>query len=77
MFFKKLEDNIPTGYIITEENLRHVLTSVNFDENPTPEIFEELGYAIVITTDQPTLTPYQTVTEFETKNSDGTWLQNW
>ena len=77
MFFKKFENDIPNGYLITEENLRHVLTQVDFDANPQPELFESLGYAVIIISDKPVPTPYQIVTEYETRNSDGTWLQNW
>jgi hypothetical protein len=77
MFFKKFEDGKTVGYLITEENLRHVLTQVDFDSNPNPKYFESLGYAVVIPGDKPTLTPFQIATEFETENEDGTWQQNW
>jgi len=77
MFFKKFEDGKTIGYLITEQNLRHVLTQVDFDSNPTPKFFESLGYAVVIAGEKPTLTPYQIATEFETENEDGTWQQNW
>ena len=77
MFFKKFENGNPIGYLITEGNLRHVLTHVDFEKNPPPKFFESLGYAVVIPVTKPTLTPYQIATEFETENEDGTWQQNW
>ncbi len=77
MFFKKIEDGKTVGYLITEENLRHVLTQVDFDSNPDPKFFESLGYAVVIEAEKPTLTPYQIATEFETENEDGSWQQKW
>jgi hypothetical protein len=77
MFFKQFVDGMPVGYLITEDNLRHVLTDVDFDKSPPPKYFESLGYAVVIPTDMPEITPYQTVTEYETENDDGTWQQNW
>jgi hypothetical protein len=77
MFFKKFVDNIPTGYLITEENLRHVLVEVDFDKNPPPLFFESLGYAVVVPTERPAITPYQFLTEYETRNEDMTWQQNW
>ena len=77
MFFKKIENGIPVGYLITEENLRHVLFEVDFDKNPPPKFFESLGYAVVIPGSIPSLTPYQFVSEYETENEDGTWQQNW
>ena len=77
MYFKKFENGSPVGYLINEENLRYVLTQVDFDKNPSPKFFESLGYAVVIPTDIPILTPYQTSTEYETENEDGTWQQNW
>jgi len=77
MFFKKFENGNPIGYLITEENLRHVLTQVDFDKNPPPKFFESLGYAVVVPGTKPILTPFQIATEFETENEDGTWQQNW
>ena len=77
MLFKKFEDGMPTGYLITEENLRHVLKDSDFDSITSPKSFEELGYAVVIPTTKPPYSPYQIVTEFETENEDGTWQQNW
>jgi len=77
MFFKKFENSNPVGYLITEENLRHVLTNVDFDKNPPPKFFESLGYAVVVPGTKPILTPFQIATEFETENEDGTWQQNW
>jgi hypothetical protein len=77
MFFKQFVDSKPIGYLITEENLKHVLTQIDFDSNPNPKYFESLGYAVVIPTEMPTLTPYQIATEYETENEDGTWQQNW
>jgi hypothetical protein len=77
MFFKKFENGNPIGYLITEENLRYVLTHVDFDTNPPPKFFESLGYAVVNPTVKPKLTIYQTATEFETENLDGTWQQQW
>jgi hypothetical protein len=77
MFFKKLENNIPVGYLITEDNLRHVLTQIDFDSNPKPADFEKLGYAVISTSDRPKLTPYQTVIESNSKKSNGTWDQTW
>jgi hypothetical protein len=77
MFFKKFEDGKTVGYMITEENLRHILTQIDFDSNPSPKFFESLGYAVVIEGEKPTLTPYQIATEFETENEDGSWQQQW
>ena len=77
MFFKKIENGIPVGYLITEENLRHVLFEVDFDKNPPPKFFESLGYAVVIPSIMRPLTPYEFAAEYETKNEDGTWQQNW
>jgi hypothetical protein len=77
MFFKQFVDGKPVGYLITEENLRYVLSHVDFNSNPPPKYFESLGYAVVIPTDMPAITPYQTATEYETENEDGTWQQNW
>lgn len=77
MFFKKLENGIPNGYLITEENLRHVLFEVDFDKNPPPKFFESLGYAVVVPSIIRSLTPYEFATEYETQNEDGTWQQNW
>jgi hypothetical protein len=77
MFFKQFKNGNTVGFLITEENLRYVLTHVDFDTNPPPKFFESLGYAVVNPTTKPTLTPYQIATEFETENEDGTWQQNW
>ena len=77
MFFKKFEDSIPVGYLITEENLRYILDDVDFDKSPPPKYFESRGYAVVIPSEQPSLSPYQIASEFETQNEDGTWQQQW
>jgi hypothetical protein len=77
MFFKKFENGETVGYLITEENLSHVLTDVDFNLEHSPKYFESLGYAVVIPGIKPILNPYQIATEFDTENEDGSWQQQW
>ena len=77
MFFKKIENGKPIGYLITRVNLEVVLLTVDFNAPIDTVKLESLGYAVVEPTPKPKLTPYQTASEFETKNEDGTWLQQW
>jgi hypothetical protein len=79
LYFKILRDGKPTGYIITEENIRYLFPYLDFDSMIDPSIFENRGFAIIELTDIPAITPYQIVTDqgLDTKNEDGTWKQNW
>ena len=78
MFFKKLVNGEISSGLITEENLRYVFSSVNFDEfGDDPVFFENLGYAIIRIVDQPTITPYQYLEETAVKLEDSSWQQVW
>jgi hypothetical protein len=79
LYFKILRDDKPTGYIITEENIRHLFPYLDFDSMIDPSEFEKRGFAVVELSDIPSLTPYQIITDqgLDTKNEDGTWKQNW
>lgn len=78
MFFKQMIDNKPVGFLITQENLEHVLVDLDFSLNPPPGVFELRGFAVVVPTEKPNITPYQRVYEIDcTLNEDGTWRQQW
>jgi hypothetical protein len=78
MFFKKLVNGKISSGLITEENLRYVFNSVDFDEvGDNPAFFENLGYAIIRTVDQPIITPYQDLEESDVRLEDGSWQQVW
>jgi hypothetical protein len=78
MFFKKLVNGEISFGLITEENLRYVFNSVNFDEvGDNPVFFENLGYAIIRIADQPVITPYQYLEETAVKLEDSSWQQVW
>ena len=79
MFFKKIENNQAVGNLITEENLKAVLDTINFDlVNGNPLFFESKGYAVIVLDAKPSITALQTLKEDTAiRQIDGTWKQSW
>jgi len=79
MFFKKIENNQAVGNLITEENLKAVLDTINFDlVNGNPLFFESKGYAVIVLDEKPSITALQTLKEDTAiRQIDGTWKQSW
>jgi hypothetical protein len=78
MFFKKLVNGEISSGLITEENLRYVFNSVDFDEvGDNPVFFENLGYAVIRIAEKPVVSPYQYLEETEVKLEDSSWQQVW
>lgn len=77
MFFKKLENGIPIGNLILEENLKYIL-DLNFDGVITVEEYAEQGYAVFQRTDPPALNYDEEYVEgTPILNNDGTYTQVW
>ena len=79
MFFKKLENGKPTGGLITEDNLRAFLDTVDFDRvNGNALFFESQGYAVINLEEKPVATALQDIVEGETvRQNDGSWIQKY
>lgn len=81
MFLKKIEDGKAVGYLMLQESVQHILNSQGIDfstVNSSPDFWENLGYAVITTTERPKITALQYIEEADTvKNSDGLWVQTW
>lgn len=79
MFFKKLENGKPTGGLITEDNLRAFLDTIDFDKiNGNALFFESQGYAVIHLEEKPVATALQDIVEGQTvRQNDGSWIQKY
>ena len=77
--FIKLENNIPVGYAVTEDNIRILFPEVNFPAIFLPQDIEPHGFGIYEFTQVPTDIPkfYKLVEGVPVKRQDGIYYQNW
>ena len=76
--FIKLENNLPTGHPIKEENFRQLFPQVSFPRFYTADAVEPYGYGIYDFSAAPKATGYTKYIEVQpVKNESGVWVQAW
>jgi hypothetical protein len=76
--FIKLNNGVPEGNVIVEENLRQVLTNATFPPVVTDSFIEPFGYGVYDFRNQPPIARYQKNIEVTpVKNQYGIWCQTW
>ena len=78
MLLIKLENGVPTGDPIVEENFFMLFKGTSFTRPLQPESVEGLGYGLYAFSDAPTPDQYQKVIEVApVKDNTGIWTQTW
>lgn len=74
----KLDQGVPSGAPVTEENFRQVFADKNLPTLLTPEAVEPLGYGLYDFSNKPELGRYEKAVEVApVKNTSGIWRQTW
>lgn len=74
----KLENGIPTGFPILDDNFRQLFPSTSFPAILTEQTVEPFGYGVYDFHPRPEVQKYQKATEVTpVKNKFGVWLQTW
>jgi hypothetical protein len=76
--FIKLENDLPTGHPIAEENFRQLFPEVSFPRFYTADSVEQFGYGIYDYSNCPEPEGYKKAVEVApVKNEFGIWKQSW
>lgn len=74
----KLENGVPVGYPITDENFLQLFPNTSFPYPFVPSAVEPFGYGMYDFSMPPTPGTYEKVVEVApVKNQDGIWIQTW
>lgn len=77
MYFKKLENNVPVGNLIVEDNLKFIL-DLNFDNVISVDEYRAQGFAVFNRVDMPYINYDEECVEGNPIfNEDGTYTQTW
>jgi hypothetical protein len=74
----QLQDGVPVGYPIVEENFRVLFPGTSFPSPLTSSDVEPFGYGLYEFSTQPTPGVYENAVEVDpVKNASGIWMQTW
>jgi len=75
----QLQDGLPVGHPVTEENLRQLFPALELPAVLTPELVEPLGFGLYAASRAPEITaPYERLIEAPpARDAAGVWRQVW